>query len=108
MTILVNGFIQDEENIHKNEVTQVDTDNLGEDEKTMLHYTLDLMKDNSRIELREFTKIDRCVIVGWSRKINCIPKHIRTKNITDTNMLIKLVVVYVGKKIGTDQIFGIL
>lgn len=51
MTILVNGFIQDEENMHKNEVTQVDTDNLGEDEKTMLHYILDLMKHNSRIEL---------------------------------------------------------
>ena len=51
MTILVNGFIQNEENMHKNEVTQVDTDNLGEDEKTMLHYILDLMKHNSRIEL---------------------------------------------------------
>ena len=29
-------FYQDEENIHENEVTQVDTENLGEDEKTII------------------------------------------------------------------------
>ena len=34
------------------------------------------------------------------RKINCILKHIRTENITDTNILIKAVIVYVRKKIG--------
>ena len=33
-------------------------------------------------------------------KEDCILKHIRTENITDTNILIKAVVVYVGKKIG--------
>ena len=58
------------------------------------------MKDNSRIELRGFNKIDRCILAEWSRKINCILKHIRTENITDTNILIKAVIVYVGKKIG--------
>ena len=58
------------------------------------------MKDNSRIELRGYNKIDRCVLAEWSRKINCILKHIRTENITDTNILIKAVIVYVGKKIG--------
>ena len=55
-------FYQDEENIHENEATQVDTENLGEEEKTMIHDILDLMKDNSRIELRGFNKIDRCVL----------------------------------------------
>ena len=93
-------FYQDEENIHENEATQVDTENLGEEEKTMIQDILDLMKDNSRIELRGFNKIDRCVLAEWSRKINCILKHIRTENITDTNILIKAVIVYVGKKIG--------
>ena len=34
--------------------------------------------------------------INW--KINCILKHIRTENITDTNILIKAVRVYVGKK----------
>ena len=58
------------------------------------------MKDNIRIELRGFNKIDRCVLAEWSRKTNCILKHIRTENITDTNVLIKAVIVYVGKKIG--------
>ena len=34
MTILVNEwFYQNEENIHKNKATQVDTENLGEEEK---------------------------------------------------------------------------
>ena len=56
---------------------------------------LDLTKDNNRIELRRFNKIDRCVLAEWSRKINCIPKHIITENITDTNTLIKAVIVYV-------------
>ena len=92
-------FYQDDENIHKNEATQVDTENLGE-EKTMTQDILDLMKDNSRIELRGFNNIGRCVLAEWSRKINCILKHIRTENITDTNILIKAVIVYVGKKIG--------
>ena len=55
-------FYQDEENIHENEATQVDTENLGEEEKTMIQDILDLMKDNSRIELRGFNKIDRCVL----------------------------------------------
>ena len=58
------------------------------------------MKDNSRIELRRFNKIDRCVLAEWSRKINCILKHIRTENITDANILGKAVLVYIGKKIG--------
>ena len=91
-------FYQDEENIHENKATQVDTENLGEEEKTMIQDILGLMKDNSRIELKEFNKIDRCVLAEWSRKINCILKHIRTENITDTNILIKAVVVYIVKK----------
>ena len=57
------------------------------------------MKQNSRIELRGFNKIGRCVLAEWSRKINCVLKHVRTENITDTNILIKAVIVYVGKKI---------
>ena len=62
---------QDEENLHENWVTQVDTENLGEEEKTMVQDILGLMKekDNSRIELREFNKIDRCVLAEWSKKI---------------------------------------
>ena len=51
-------FYQDEENIYKNKTTQVDTENLGEGEKTMIQDILDLMKDNSRKELRGFNKID--------------------------------------------------
>ena len=93
-------FYQDEENIHKNEATQVNTENLGEEEKTMIQDILDLMNDNSRIELRGFNKIDRSLLAEWSRKINCILKHITTENITDTNILIKAVIVYEGKKIG--------
>ena len=57
------------------------------------------MKGKSRIELRGFNKIDRCVLAEWSRKINCILKHIRTENITNANILIKAVIIYVGKKI---------
>ena len=55
--------------MHKNEATQVDTENLQEEKKTMLQDILDLMKDNSRIKLRGFKKIDKCVIAEWSRKI---------------------------------------
>ena len=91
---------QNEENMHENKATQVDTQNLREEEKTMIQNILDLMKDSSRIELRGFNKTDRCVLAEWSRKINCILKHIRTENITDTDILIKAVIVYVGKKIG--------
>ena len=58
------------------------------------------MKDNRRIELRGFNKIDRRVLAEWSRKINRILKHIRTENITDTNIIAKAVIIYVGKKIG--------
>ena len=79
-------FYQDEENIHDNEATQVDTENLREEENTMIQDILDLMRDNSRIELRGFNKIDRCVLAEWSRKINCILKHIRYENIADTNI----------------------
>ena len=45
-------FYQDEENIHEIETTQVNTENLGEEEKTTIQDILDLMKDTSRIELR--------------------------------------------------------
>ena len=99
-------FDQDEENIHKNETTQVDTENLGEEEKTMIQDILHLMKDNSRIELRGFNKTDRCVHTEWSRKINNILKHIRIEKITDTNILIKAVIVYVAKKIGLKAYEG--
>ena len=87
-------FYQDEENIHENEARVFDTENLGE--MIMIQY-IDLMKDDSRMELREFNKIHRCVRAEWSRKINCILKHIRTENITDTNILIKAAIGYVEK-----------
>ena len=59
-------FYQDEKNIHENETIQVDPKNLGEEEKTMIQDIFDLMRDNSRIELRGFNKIDRCVRTEWS------------------------------------------
>ena len=34
-------FYQDEENIHESETTQVDTENLGEEEKTMIQDIFD-------------------------------------------------------------------
>ena len=86
--------------MHENEATQIDTQNFEEEEKTMMQDILDLMKDNSRIDLRGFNKIDRCVLAEWSRKINCILMYIKTENITDTNILIKAVTVCVGKKTG--------
>ena len=46
----------------------------------MIQDILDLMKDNSGIELRAFNKIDRCVLAEWSGNINYILKQIRTKN----------------------------
>ena len=92
-------FYQVEEIIHKNEATQVNTENLREQEKTIIQNVLDLMKGSSRIELRGFNKIDRCVLAEWSRKINRILKHIKTDNVTDTNILIKADIVNVGKKI---------
>ena len=90
-------FYQDEENIHDSKATQVDTANLRGEMKTMIQDILDLMKDNCRIELRGSNKIDKCVLAKWSRKINCILKHIRTENITSKNILIKAVIVFVGK-----------
>ena len=35
-------------------------------------------------------------------EVNRISKHISIENITDTNILIKAVIVYVGKKIGLE------
>ena len=64
MTILVNSFIR-----FTSDATQVDTENLGEEEKTMIQDILDLMNANSRIELTGFNKIDRCVLAEWSSKI---------------------------------------
>ena len=92
-------FYQDEKNMPRNKANQVDTENLGEEEKTMIQNILDLMKDNSRIDLRGFNKIGRCVLAKWSRKINCILKHIRIENITETNILIKAVILHVGKRL---------
>ena len=55
-------FHQDDKNILKNGATQVDIEDLGEEEKTMIQDIINLVKDNNRIELRGFTKIDRCVL----------------------------------------------
>ena len=52
------------------------------------------------MELRGFNKNDRCVLAEWSKKRNCILQHIKTENITHTNILIKAFIVYVGIKIG--------
>ena len=41
MTILVNSFIRTERNIHENQATQVDTEDLGEEEKNMIKDILD-------------------------------------------------------------------
>ena len=65
----------------------------------MIQDIIDLMRDNSRIELRGFNKINRCVRIEWPRKINHKLKHIRIEKIRDTNILIKAVIVYVGKRL---------
>ena len=94
-------FYQDEKNINENEATQVDAQTLGEDERIIISdILLDLMNDKGIIKPKGFNKIDRCVLPEWSRKINSILEHIRTQNITDTKILIKAAIVYVGKKIG--------
>ena len=90
-------FYQDEENIYETKVTHDDTEDLGQ-EKTAIQAILDLMNDNSEEELTGFNKVDRCVLSDWSMKINCILKHIRTEYIVDKNILIKTLIVYVGKK----------
>ena len=92
--MLVNGFIRMKRIYIRIKPPRFGTENLGEEEKTMIRDILDLMKDNSRIELRGFNKINGCVLAEWSRKINCILKYIRTENITDTNILIKAVTGY--------------
>ena len=48
-------FYQDEDNTHENKATQVDREDLGEEEKTMIKDILDL-------EFRGFNKIDKCVL----------------------------------------------
>ena len=90
-------FYQDEENIYETKVTRDDTEDLGQ-EKNAIQAILDLMNDNSEEELTGFNKDDRCVLSDWSMKINCILKHIRTEYIVDKNILIKTLIVYVGKK----------
>ena len=89
-------FYQDADSIYKNKATQANNEKFGQ-EKNFIQDILDLMKDNSKIELTGFNKIDRSVLAEWSRKINCILEHIKTENITDTNILIKGLIVYVGK-----------
>ena len=49
MTILVNCFIRMKRIYTR---TKVDTEDLGEDQKTMIQDILHLLKDNSRTELR--------------------------------------------------------
>ena len=90
-------FYQDEENIRETKVARDDTEDLGQ-EKTTIQAILDLVNDNSEEELTGFNKVDRCVLSDWSMKINCILKHIRTEYIVDKNILIKTLIVYVGKK----------
>ena len=90
-------FYQDEENIYETKVTRDDTEDLGQ-EKTAIQAILDLMNDNSEEELTGFNKVDRCVLSEWTMKINCILKHIRTEYIVDKNILIKTLIIYVGKK----------
>ena len=90
-------FYQDEENIYETKVTRDDTEDLGQ-EKTAIQAILDLMNNNSEEELTGFNKVDRCVLSDWSMKINCILKHIRTEYIVDKNILIKTLIIYVGKK----------
>ena len=79
-------FHQDEKNINENEATNAHTENLGEEEKTMIWDILKLMKDNNGIELKWFNKVYGCVLADWSRKINRILKHIRAESITNTNI----------------------
>lgn len=66
----------------------------------MIQDELDVMRDNIGIELRGLNKVDKFLLAKQSRDINCKLKHIITEIIKDTNILIKAVIVYVGKLIG--------
>ena len=95
MTILVNSFIRMKRIYTRMKPTKL-IQRIQERRRPRTGY----IRFNERQQQnREFNKIDRCVLAEWSRKINRILKHVKTDNVTDTNILIKADIVNVGKKI---------
>ena len=43
-------FYQDEEKLHENKATRADTENLGEQQKTIIQDILNLMKDKTTVK----------------------------------------------------------
>ena len=56
--VLVNGFIRIKRIYTRTKLPRLIQQNLGDEEKTMIQDILDLMTENSGIELRRFNKVD--------------------------------------------------
>ena len=73
----------------------------NEEDGGIIEAIIDILKrEEFNEDMKGFKKIDRKTLNDTTRKVNRVLKDITTKNITDTNRLIKAASTYIGQTLG--------
>ena len=72
---------------------------MSEEEKIMIKNIIKIAEHNVDEEVNGFKKVDRNLLKDWTMKVNAILKKIKYKNITETNRLIIVCTIFVGRRV---------
>ncbi len=76
---------------------------LEDEEKGILNRIREIMLQEEYEEITSFKKVDRWQLNVITQRVNKLIKHIETKNITETNNLMRAISTFIAEKIGLKR-----
>ena len=79
----------------------------NKEDRDIIEAIIDILKrEEVNEDIKGFKKVDRKTLNDTTRKVNKVLKDVTTKNITDTNRLIKAASTYIGQMLGLKGKYG--
>ena len=77
-----------------------DIEQATEEEKVMVRRIVELMNNTEEEVDCDFKEVDKSRVDEETRRVNSVLKYIETKSISETNKLLKAVIIYVAERLG--------
>ena len=103
----VNNEIDDTEEPCVNENAHIEQSEecaeLTDEEKGILNRMKEIMSQGEYKDISSFKKVDRRQLNAITQKVNKVIEHIETRNITETNNLMRAISTFVAEKLGLKR-----
>ena len=80
------------------QITENDTRN--EEERRMIRDILEIIRSGQVSNCAGSKRVDRKVLIEWTKKVYRVVSEIQTPTITDTNKLINATAIYIARQVG--------